>query len=86
MDERIQKIESELAEIHARNARVTADKAWEISWVRAFSIIVFTYIVAGIWLVLIHDTNPWLKALVPPTGFLLSTLSLPVIKSWWFGK
>ncbi|KKW22200.1 MAG: hypothetical protein UY65_C0030G0009 [Parcubacteria group bacterium GW2011_GWA2_51_12] len=30
-----------------------------------------------------NETSPWLKALVPGGAYILSTLSLPFIKSWW---
>jgi len=83
MEERIQKLEKEIEIIKERNSRVETDKAWEISWSRRLFIAVSTYIIAGIWLVLIHDTLPWLKAFVPAVGYLLSTLSLPFIKKWW---
>jgi hypothetical protein len=82
-------IEQEIETIKQRNLRVEADKAWEVSWARRIFIAVGTYIVAGIWLVLIEDSNPWLKSFVPAIGYLLSTLSLPFIKSWWvntYGK
>jgi hypothetical protein len=75
--------EQDLAEIKTRNARVEADKAWETSWVRRLIIAAFTYIVAAIWLMLIRDTLPALKALVPTIGYILSTLSLGAIKRQW---
>ncbi len=78
--------EKELAAIQQRNARVEAEKAWELSWTRRLFIAVVTYVTAGVWLVLIHDTYPWAKALVPTVGYLLSTASLPVVKRWWIGR
>lgn len=66
-----------------RNARVETDKAWEVSLGRRVFISISTYIVAGIWLNVINDSFPWLKAIVPVAGYLLSTLSLPFIKKWW---
>lgn len=84
MEERIQKLEKEIEIIKARNLKVEADKAWEISWARRLFIAVSTYIIAGIWLVFaVHDSFPLLKAFVPTLGYLLSILSLPVIKEWW---
>ncbi len=76
-------LEKEIEIIKSRNRRVEIDKAWEVSWTRRFFIATSTYIVAGVWLVVIQDTNPWLKALVPSVGYLLSTLSIPVVKTWW---
>ncbi len=78
-----QEIETELKTIRERNNRVENDKAWEVSWVRRFTISIITYIVAAIWLVMIHENNFWLKAFVPVLGYILSTLSLPIIKRYW---
>ena len=74
---------NEIEEIKNRNARVELDKAWETSWTRRLFIAVITYAIAGIWLMLINDNYPWLKAFVPSGGYILSTLSLPIIKNWW---
>lgn len=79
----IKDLEKEIEVIKERNSRVEADKAWEVSWTRRIFIAVSTYIIAGIWLIIIHDTFSLLKAFVPSVGYLLSTLSLPVIKKWW---
>lgn len=76
-------IEKEIEQIKERNSRVEEDKAWEVSWTRRLFIMAATYVIAGVWLVLIHDSYPWLKAFVPTGGYLLSTFSLPVLKSWW---
>lgn len=83
MEEKIQKLEKEIEIIKERNLRVGMDKAWEVSWTRQLFIAISTYIIAGIWLVVINDVFPWLKAFVPAAGYLLSTLSLPFIKKWW---
>ena len=69
--------------LKARNQRVESDKAWEISSARRLFISVITYIIAGIWLVVIHDNFPLLKAFVPAVGYLLSVQSLPFVKKWW---
>jgi len=82
-EERLQKIESELAEIRARNTRVTSDKAWETSWTRTFSVALVTYVCAAILLYMINTANYLLGALVPTLGYILSTQSLPVVKNWW---
>ncbi|MFZ2150362.1 MAG: hypothetical protein WAV15_04360 [Minisyncoccia bacterium] len=83
MEPQIQNLEKEVELIKNRNLKVESDKAWEISWTRKLFITIVTYVIAGIWLVVIHDTFPWLKAFVPAAGYLLSTLSLPFIKTWW---
>ncbi len=76
-------IEREIEAIKERNRKVELDKAWEISWARRGFILIVTYGIAGIWLVLIHDASPWLKALVPAGGYLLSTLSVPIVRRMW---
>ncbi|MBI2355696.1 MAG: hypothetical protein HYV13_00635 [Candidatus Doudnabacteria bacterium] len=76
-------IEKEIGLIKERNRKVEADKAWEISWTRRLFITAVIYIIAGVWLVLIHEAYSWLKAFVPAVGYLFSTFSLPILKSWW---
>lgn len=83
MEEEIRKLEKEIAAIKERNLRVEADKAWERSGVRIFSLAVITYIVAVLVLYFIGVKNLLLNALVPTAGFLLSVQTLPVIKRWW---
>ncbi len=78
-----QQLPQELQAIQERNRRVELDKAWETSWTRRLFIAALTYAIAGVWLVLIHEVYPWLKAFVPTGGYLLSTLSLPFVKRWW---
>lgn len=75
--------QSDIEEIKARNARVEADKAWETSWVRRAFISGMTYGVAGYYMTTIGVSDPWLGAFVPTGGYLLSTFSLPAIKSFW---
>ena len=81
LEERIAKLESEIKQIKARNHKVEGDKAWETSWLRRILIIVFTYIFAVLWLTLADTTNPFLGAIVPCAGFLLSTLTIYSVKS-----
>jgi hypothetical protein len=73
----------ELQKIKERNERVELDKAWEISLTRRVYILTITYATAAIWLLMIHDSKPWLKAFVPTAAYLLSTLTLPPLKRWW---
>lgn len=79
-------IEQEIQNIKARNQKVEMDKAWERSWTRRIFIALITYAIAVIWLLMIHDTLPWLKACVPALGYIFSTLSLAFLKSWWSKK
>ena len=79
-------LEQEIQSIKERNQRVEADKAWELSWIRRLFIAAVTYLAAGIWLTAIHDTYPWLKALIPAAAYILSTLTIPFVKSWWLRR
>lgn len=76
-------VEQEIKAIKERNARVEADKAWEVSAFRVSTICAITYIIAGLVLFVIGSPRWWLNALIPTIGFYLSTRSLPIIKRWW---
>ena len=78
-----QTIEERIAVIEARNQRVEADKAWETSWARKILLIIFTYFAIALYLKFIVGINPWINAIVPAIGFLLSTLTLPWFKKMW---
>lgn len=75
-----------LKSIQERNARVEADKAWEISKTRRGFIAGITYIVAGLYMSALGASLPWLNGFIPVGGYLLSTLSLPMVKKIWLGK
>lgn len=82
-----EKIESEIRNIKARNARVELDKKWETSWTRRFCICVLTYIVVLIYCLMIEaGSNVFLSSLVPVIGFTLSTLSLGLVRKVWENK
>ena len=72
-----------LEAIEERNKRVEADKAWERSFTRVGSIALITYIAAVIFLFSVALPHPFLNALVPTIGYILSMQSLPVVKRWW---
>ncbi len=79
-------MKEEIISIKERNQRVEADKAWETSKTRRFIIAIMTYLVIVFFLWSIDAPNPWLNALVPAVGFILSTLTLPFFKKWWLKK
>lgn len=79
LEERIQKLE-------ARNRRVEGDKAWETSWFRRLSIMALTYIVVAFYLRYVVHIDPWINALVPVIGFIVSTLTLSLLKDWWLKR
>ncbi len=81
--DRLRKLEKEIELIKKRNSEVEANKAWEISYTRRFLIAVFTYLAIGIYMWAIRIPDPWLNAIVPTAGFMLSTLSLPFFKKIW---
>lgn len=76
-------LEKEINALKARNKRVETDKSWETSSTRRGLLVIFTYLAIGFYLSAIHVENPWLNAIVPSIGFLLSTLTLPYFKNLW---
>ncbi len=79
----LEDIENRLAKVELRNKNVQRDKAWETSVTRKVLIILFTYIAISLYLKFIVGINPWINAIVPSVGFLLSTLTLPYCKKVW---
>jgi hypothetical protein len=85
MDELVE-IKKDIAEIKERNARVEKDKAWEMSWARKFLVSFLTYIVIVLFFFFAKLPKPFLNAIVPTLGFLLSTLSISYFKRIWIKK
>jgi len=79
----INNLEERVAAIEACNSKVDLDKAWESSWTRRLSIASLTYLVVVVYLSYIGNNSPYINAFVPAVGFLLSTLVLPQICSFW---
>ena len=80
------KLEKEIKQIKQRNKQVETDKAWETSLSRKILLAIFTYLAIGLYLNVIAIDTPWLNAIVPTVGFLLSTLTLPYLKELWKKK
>lgn len=76
-------LEERVTNIEQRNKKVEEDKAWETSWTRKGLIALFTYLAIAGYLAFIVHINPWINAIVPTVGFLLSTLTLSWFKSLW---
>jgi hypothetical protein len=76
-------LEKEINKLKERNRRVELDKGWETSFTRRALLMIFTYLAIGFYLNAIKIENPWLNAIVPSIGFLLSTLTLPYFKNLW---
>ena len=79
----LQELKKEITAIKNRNKRVEMDKAWEISWTRKLLLMIFTYLAISFYFRAINIDKPWLNAIVPSIGFLLSTLTLPFFKKIW---
>lgn len=77
-------IENRVTDIEERNKRVELDKSWETSWTRKICIMILTYITVIIYSYLIRNFDYILfSSLVPVIGFILSTLSLKVVRRKW---
>lgn len=76
-------INKEIELLKERNRRVDLEKAWETSTARKFAIAIITYVVIFGIFILTGVEKPFLNAVIPTSGFLLSTLSLAVIKKYW---
>ncbi len=72
--------------IEERNRRVELDKAWETSKTRRACIAGITYCIAVFFMWRIGVNDPFINALVPTGGYLLSTLSLSFVKEYWLQK
>lgn len=79
----LKELEERINKIEERNRRVEFDKAWETSFTRKFFITLFTYLAIATYMYVIRVNDPWLNAIIPTTGFLLSTLTLPTIRKFW---
>lgn len=79
-------IDEELEQIKERNRRVEANKAWETSKTRALLVAAITYFVMILVMHAIKVENPFISAIVPTLGFLLSTLSVNSVKKFWINK
>ena len=79
-------LDSRIVKIERRNELVSAEKAWETSWTRRIAIAVLTYAVVASYLYFVIKIDPWLNALVPVVGFLLSTLTIGYLKKLWMKR
>ena len=79
-------VEKEIEKIKERDRRVEADKAWETSKTRKAIIAVLTYLVIVLFMYSVGIEMPWINAVVPTVGFVLSTLTLRALKSFWIKR
>ena len=78
-----EQLNQEIQKIKARNINVESDKTWETSLTRKTCLTLFTYLAIGLYLNAVNIPRPWLNAIVPAVGFMLSTLTLPFLKKLW---
>ncbi len=76
-------IEDRVKQIEIRNKRVEIDKAWETSLTRKIAIAILTYLVVVLYLYFVMHIDPWLNAIIPVCGFLLSTISISYLNKVW---
>ena len=81
LQERLSVVESELADIRNRNRPVESDKAWETSRGRLLFITGITYVTMVLVFLVLGSSRPFVDALVPTTGFFLSTLSISFLRA-----
>ncbi len=82
----LEQLQTEIDEIKARNKRVELDKAWEKSWTRKLIVLILTYMVIVIFFLGAKLPEPFINAIVPAIAFVLSTLTVPLFKTWWLNK
>lgn len=78
--------EEEINLIHCRNKKVEADKAWETSKTRKIVVTVLTYFVMICVMYVLKMPNPFISAIIPTLGYVLSTLSAGAVKKIWIKK
>lgn len=79
----MEELKNELDLIKKRNNKVEVDKAWETSWFRKITIAILTYAVIVLFFITLGFNKPFINAIVPTLGFLLSTLSISILKNYW---
>lgn len=90
---RLARLDAQVELLKMRNSRVERDKAWETSLTRKGLIVVSTYFVmVSIFSIIEYTSNknisyhPFVNAIIPTTGFYLSTLAFGCIKNCWENK
>lgn len=82
----IQDLELEINKIKERNRRVETEKAWETSLTRKIIISALTYLVISLFFLFAGISKPFVNSIVPAIAFILSTLSVPLVKQWWLRR
>jgi len=76
-------VEKRLQVIEQRNKKVELNKAWETSFTRKILITILTYVTVVLFFLIAQLPRPFINSIVPTTGFVLSTLSLPFFRKLW---
>jgi len=76
-------INTRINNIEKRNKKVELNKAWETSTTRKVLIAILTYFTIVLFFFTAQLPKPFINAIVPSIGFVLSTLSLPIFKKIW---
>lgn len=79
----IQELELEIKKIKERNKRVETEKSWETSLTRKIIISILTYFVISLFFLFAGISKPFVNSIVPAIAFILSTISVPLVKKWW---
>ena len=82
----LKSLQKEIDSIKLRNKKVEADKSWETSWTRKFTILLLTYIVVSIFFISMKLPDPFVNSIVPAMAFVISNLSIPIFRKWWIRK
>lgn len=82
----LEELASRIVKVEERNRRVETDKAWETCWTRRVLIAALTYLVVVLFFYAARLPKPWLNSLVPAVAFILSTATVPLLKSYWLKK
>ena len=79
----LEELEKRVEKIELRNKGVEKNKTWETSVTRKILIAIFTYVSIALYMKYILEIDPWISAIVPTVGFLLSTMTMPIFKKLW---
>lgn len=79
-------IEEEIEKIKERNKKVEANKAWETSVTRKIVVTLLTYFVMILVMHALKMPQPFVGAIIPTLGFMLSTVSANLVKRLWISK
>lgn len=82
----LKELDAEIMKLHARNKRVEADKAWETSLTRRLFISGSTHLLISLFMMVLGVEKPFVSAIIPAVAYLISTLTLGAVKSWWLSK